>query len=59
MIVITALIGSLVAGMAALSGFYWKQSLKPSPAASRIKTNAGAPVTAQQNLTFKTRHNKV
>ncbi len=59
MILVTALIGGLVGGIAALSGFYWKQFLKPSPAASSMKANAGTPVTAQQNFTFKTRHNKV
>jgi hypothetical protein len=57
LIAITALIGGLVGGLAALSGFYWQRLLLPRSAkatASRTGVTAGAGP-----LTFKSRHDTV
>jgi hypothetical protein len=52
MILITALVGGLIGGLAALSGFYWQRLLLPraaKPTASRAEDSA-AP------MAFKSRH---
>ncbi|MBD0260643.1 MAG: hypothetical protein ICV83_33410, partial [Cytophagales bacterium] len=56
LIAITALIGGLVGGLAALSGFYWQRLLLPrsAKAASRTGVTAGAGP-----LAFKSRHDTV
>jgi hypothetical protein len=53
MIVITALIGGLVGGLAALSGFYWQRLLLPRAATASHAEGSTAPVA------FKSRHDTV
>jgi hypothetical protein len=56
LIAITALVGGLVGGLAALSGFYWQRLLLPRSAnkASRTGVTAGAGP-----LAFKSRHDTI
>ena len=54
MIMITALIGGLVGGLAALSGFYWQRLVLPGAAHSAGRTGTGTAPSA-----LKARHDTV
>jgi hypothetical protein len=55
MILITALVGGLVGGLAALSGFYWQRLLLPG-AAQATTSRAG---NSAASVAFKSRHDTV